>query len=240
MLTSKQHELLMFIDRRLRETGFSPSFDEMKEGMRLKSKSGIHRLIAALEERGFLARRHNRARALEVLRLPENLALGNHSTRAAKTTTAGSGRSTISIGLAGSGANPRPANDTGVVEVPLHGRIAAGPSVEAPHVTGDYITVPAAMLPHGGDQHYALEVVGDSMTGAGIVDGDMVIIRRDTKVENGKVAVVSVDGGATLKRIFRYSDEIELESANVRYPTRAFPFERVTVQGQLVALVRRY
>jgi len=240
MLTRRQHELLSFIDGHLKQRGFSPSFDEMKDALRLKSKAGIHRLVAALEERGFLARRHNRARALEVLRLPESLAAGNSSTCAARTASVGSDRRSVSDGLSGSVANPCPANDTGVIQVPFYGRIAAGLAVEAPHVSADYVDVPTALLPDGGYPHYALEVVGESMIGEGIMDGDMVIIRRDTTVESGKIAAVSVDGGATLKRIFRYSNEIGLESANIRYPTRTFPIDRVTVQGQLVALLRRY
>jgi len=240
MLTRKQHELLVFIDDHLKKTGVSPSFDEMKVGLRLKSKSGIHRLITALEERGFLARRHNRARALAVLRLPENVAVGSRRAGETKNVSASSGRHTVPIGFSGSVADPCPANDIDVIQVPLHGRIAAGLAAEAPHVSGDRLAVPAALLPDGAHDHYALEVAGDSMTEAGILEGDMIIVRRDATVESGKIAVVSVDGDATLKRIFRHGNKIGLEPANVRYSTRVFPSERVTVQGRLVALLRRY
>ena len=150
MLTQRQHELLLFIDDCLKQTGVSPSFDEMKNGMQLKSKSGVHRLITALEERGFLARRHDRARALEVLRLPENLTAGNRSTGAASTVSAGSGYHIVPIGFSGSVVHPCPANDTGVIEVPVYGRIVAGLTVEAPHVSGVYVAVPATLLPDGG------------------------------------------------------------------------------------------
>jgi repressor LexA len=176
MLTRRQHELLLFIDDHLKQTGISPSFDEMKRGMRLKSKSGIHRLIAALEERRFLARRHDRARALEVLRLPENLADGKLFKGAAKTVSPGSGRHTVPICFSGSVANPWPANDIGVIQVPIHGQIAGGLASEALHVSGNYVAVPAALLTDGVHQHYALEVVGDSMTGAGFLEGDMIIL----------------------------------------------------------------
>jgi repressor LexA len=181
MLTQRQHELLFFIHERLKQTGISPSFEEMKRGMRLKSKSGIHRLIAALEDRGFLARRQDRARALEVLRLPQNLADENLFKGAAKTVSAGSGRHPVPIGFLGSVVSPWPANDTGVIQVRIHGQIAGDLAGEAPHVSGDYVAVPAALPPDGFHQHFALQVVGDSMTGAGILEGDMeifVVMRR--------------------------------------------------------------
>jgi repressor LexA len=153
MLTQRQCELLLFIDDHLKQTGVSPSFDEMKNGMQLKSKSGVHRLITALEERGFLARRHDRARALEVLRLPENLTAGNRPIGAASTVSAGSGYHIVPIGFLGSVVHPCPANDNGVIEVPLYDRIAVGLAIEAPHVLGVYLAVPAALLPDGDHEH---------------------------------------------------------------------------------------
>jgi repressor LexA len=282
MLTRRQHELLSFIDDRLKQTGISPSFDEMKDALRLRSKAGIHRLVTALEERGFLARRRNRARALEVLRLPENFVagrakfaassanfgtgsaqfaargsnvgargpnFGTGSTKfaagsaqhdAARTVSAGPGHHSQPIDVPGSIALACRGNCTGVTQVPLRGRIAAGLPVEAPHATGDHLAVPAALLPDGAQQHYALEVAGDSMSEAGILDGDMVIIRRDATIESGAIAVASVAGNATLKRIVRRGNDIVLEAANANYPTRVFPAEMVSLQGQLVALLRRY
>lgn len=213
MLTKRRHELLLLIDRRLREDGVSPSFEEMKDAVGLKSKSGIHRLITALEERGFIRRLPNRARALEVLRLPE---------------TAEANVSML-----------KPATEpAGTVELPKYGKIAAGTPIEALR-GNDTISVPAEMV--GAGQHYALTVAGDSMIEAGILDGDTVIIRRTDTVENGEIAVALVDGcEVTLKKIRRKGNAIALEPCNKDYETRIFSPERVTIQGKLVGLMRNY
>lgn len=240
MLTRKQHELLMFIDRHLRETGFSPSFEEMKGALSLKSKSGIHRLITALEERGFLRRRAHRARALEVIRLPESLA-----PRAARTTTKAPetplGPNVIR-GPFGTHAPARPpaeAQDNAPVTLPLYGRIAAGLPIEALRDNGASVDVPAGLI--GSGDHYALEVAGDSMIDAGILDGDTVIINRAETAENGTIVVALVDENeVTLKRIRRRGNSIALEPANPRHETRIFGPDRVKVQGRLVGLLRRY
>lgn len=238
MLTRKQHELLMFIDRHLRETGFSPSFEEMKAALNLKSKSGIHRLITALEERGFLHRRAHRARALEVIRLPENLA--PKPPRTPKAPEAPLGPNVIR-GPFGSHAPRPPAElpESAPVSLPLYGRIAAGLPIEALRDNGASIDVPAAMLGNG--EHYALEVAGDSMIDAGILDGDTVIISRAETAENGAIVVALVDENeVTLKRIRRRGNSIALEPANPRHETRIFGPDRVRVQGKLVGLLRRY
>ena len=258
MLTRKQHELLMFIDRHLRETGFSPSFEEMKDTLQLKSKSGIHRLITALEERGFLNRRHHRARALEVIRLPQDVRprLG-----AAAPTEAGAGISPQGVapqGVAPPGVAPpgfapnviqgdfsqripgvRAANDAVAIQLPMYGRIAAGLPIEALRDTSTQIEVPVAML--GSGEHYALEVAGDSMIEAGILDGDTVLIRKGETAENGQIVVALVDDAeVTLKRLRRRGNSIALEPCNVRHETRIFPADRVKLQGRMVALLRRY
>lgn len=237
MLTRKQHELLVFIDRHLRQTGFSPSFEEMKEGLNLKSKSGIHRLISALEERGFLARRHHRARALEVLKLPENM----RDSAAAEADANGAGfspnviRGDFSARISG----VRPANDAAAIQLPLYGRIAAGLPIEALRDASQHVDVPTALL--NGGEHYALEVAGDSMVEAGILDGDTVVIRKDDTAENGQIVVALVDENeVTLKRLRRRGNSIALEPCNVRHETRIFPADRVKVQGKLVGLLRRY
>ncbi|MFC7734360.1 transcriptional repressor LexA [Roseomonas sp. GCM10028921] len=243
MLTRKQHELLIFIDRHLRNTGFSPSFEEMKEALNLKSKSGIHRLITALEERGFLKRRAHRARALEVLRLPDSLATRGAQAAAAAQPAAPAPafapnviRGNFAQNLPGA---VRTANDAAAVQLPLYGRIAAGLPIEALRDGGESVEVPAAML--GGGEHYALEVSGDSMIEAGILDGDTVIIRRGDVADNGAIVVALVDENeVTLKRLRRRGNSIALEAANPRYETRIFGPDRVKVQGRLVGLVRRY
>jgi repressor LexA len=238
MLTRKQHELLMFIDRHLRDTGFSPSFEEMKAALNLKSKSGIHRLITALEERGFLRRRAHRARALEVIRLPENLA--PRSPRAPKPVDAPLGPNVIRgpFAAAPPRAAPEPANDA-AVSLPLFGRIAAGVPIEALRDQGASVEVPAALL--GSGEHYALEVAGDSMVDAGILDGDTVLIQRAETAENGAIVVALVDENeVTLKRLRRRGNSIALEPANPRHETRIFGPDRVKVQGRLVGLLRRY
>lgn len=240
MLTRKQHQLLVFIDRHLKQTGFSPSFEEMKGALDLRSKSGIHRLISALEERGFLQRRHHRARALEVIRLPEDM-----QARAAPAETG------VERGVAGFAPNVirgdfsnrlpgvRTANDAAAVQMPMYGRIAAGLPIEALRDSGTQIEVPMALL--GSGEHYALEVAGDSMVEAGIYDGDTVIIRKDESAESGQIVVALVDETeVTLKRLRRRGNSIALEPANQRHETRIFPADRVRVQGRLVALLRRY
>ena len=300
MLTRKQHELLMFIDHHLRETGFSPSFEEMKDMLQLKSKSGIHRLITALEERGFLARRHHRARALEVIRLPNEIhprfgamvtaapeaiagvvpagltPAGVSSPGAPPASIASPGLSPASIastsvastsvaspgilpaGISPAGVAPpgfapnviqgdfsqripgvRAANDAAAIQLPMYGRIAAGLPIEAMRDTTTQIEVPVAML--GTGEHYALEVAGDSMIEAGILDGDTVLIRKGETAENGQIVVALVDDTeVTLKRLRRRGNSIALEPCNVRHETRIFPADRVKVQGRMVALLRRY
>jgi repressor LexA len=223
MLTRQQHKLLVFIDRHLKQSGVSPTFDEMATGLRLASKSGVHRIVSALEERGFLARRHNRARALEVLRLPQDLV-----------------RREGVIGDTPESATRSIANDMDVVQVPFYGRIAAGFALEALHATGDNVAVPAILLPGEPADHYALSVDGDSMQDHGIQHGDIVVIRRDAQVTDGQIGVASVAGGATLKRIRRQGYTLALESGNPKYPTRVFPSENVAIHGQMVALMRRY
>ena len=231
MLTRKQHELLVFIDRRLRETGISPSFDEMKEALDLKSKSGIHRLITGLEERGFIRRLAHRARALEVLRLPENI----------------EGQPAQATGFApklikGDFRLPPAAQTTAArnaMQIPMYGRIAAGTPIEALRDTAT-IEVPGALL--GSGEHYALEVDGDSMIEAGILDGDTAIIRRCDTADNGTIVVALVEGDneVTLKRIRRRGASIALEPANRTFETRIFGPDQIKVQGRLVGLLRRY
>ena len=235
MLTRKQHELLMFIDRHLKETGFSPSFEEMKAALDLKSKSGIHRLISALEERGFLGRRHHRARALEVLRLP---GVPAEETPAAAPPP-GFAPNVIRGDFTGRLPGVRTAKEVGAVELPLYGRIAAGLPIEALRDAGSQIEVPVALV--AGGEHYALEVDGDSMIDAGILDDDIVIIRRGETAENGQIVVAMIDEAeVTLKRLRRRGNSVALEPANARYEAQIFPADRVRVQGRLVALLRRY
>jgi repressor LexA len=237
MLTRKQHELLTFIDRHLKATGFSPSFEEMKEALQLRSKSGIHRLISALEERGFLRRHHHRARALEVVRLPEDLAPRPQAAVASE--PAGFAPNVIRGDFGARLQGVRAANEAAAVQLPLYGRIAAGLPIEALRDNGAQIEVPIALLGNG--EHYALEVAGDSMVEAGILDQDIVVIRRGETAENGQIVVALVDDTeVTLKRLRRRGNSIALEPANRNYETRILPAERVRVQGRLVALLRRY
>jgi repressor LexA len=244
MLTRKQHELLSFIDRHLKETGVSPSFEEMKEALSLRSKSGIHRLISALEERGFLRRHHHRARALEVVRLPENMSQAGARRAAPVAAAAPAQPANFSPNvIRGDFTNRLPgvraAHDAAAVQLPLYGRIAAGLPIEALRDDGAHIEVPMAML--GGGDHFALEVAGDSMIDAGILDGDTVIIRKGETAETGQIIVALIDENeVTLKRIRRRGNSIALEPANARYETRLLPPDRVKVQGRLVALLRRY
>ncbi len=238
MLTRKQHELLLFIHERLKETGIPPSFDEMKEALDLASKSGIHRLITALEERGFIRRLPNRARALEVLRLPDSIAPGLNAARKFSPSVIEG-----SLGRTPPPATKQPAavNDdlAGVVSVPVMGRIAAGVPIDAIQHQTHSIAVPPDML--SGGEHYALEVRGDSMIEAGIFDGDTVIIRETTIANPGEIIVALVDEEeATLKRFRRKGASIALEAANPAYETRIFGPDRVKVQGRLVGLMRRY
>lgn len=237
MLTRKQHELLMFIDQRLKATGVSPSFDEMKDALSLKSKSGIHRLITGLEERGFIRRLPHRARALEVLRLPGNsepapapAAASAAPAKFAPTVIKGDFRSAFSGASRG---------DAEAVTLPLYGKIAAGTPIEALRDHSNSIDVPATML--GGGEHYALTVEGDSMIDAGIFDGDTVVIRRCDVAENGTIVVALVDDGeVTLKRLRRKGASVALEPANKKYETRIFGPDRVKVQGRLIGLLRKY
>ena len=227
MLTRKQHELLLFIDSHLRKTGFSPSFDEMKDGLGLKSKSGIHRLISALEERGFLARRHNRARALEVLRLPDTEQPENVSPAL----------NVIPGGFKGRLQGVRVAEAAGSISLPLYGRIAAGQPIEALRDGGRQVEVPLAFL--GAGEHYALEVSGDSMIEAGILDGDTVIIRKAENAENGQIIVALIDGvEVTLKRLRRKGNTSALAAADPSYEPRIVLAERLSVQWHLVGLLR--
>lgn len=235
MLTRKQHELLTFIDGHLKSTGFSPSFEEMKEALQLRSKSGIHRLISALEERGFLRRRHHRARALEVVRLPNEV--GREVVLPAA--PAPFAPNVIRGDFSGRFPGVRAANEAAAVHLPLYGRIAAGLPIEALRDQGAQIEVPLALLGNG--EHYALEVAGDSMVEAGILDGDTVVIRKGDVAENGQIIVALIDDAeVTLKRLRRRGNSVALEPANQRHEIRIFPADRVKVQGSLVALLRRY
>ena len=227
MLTAKQHELLRFIQHRLEETGISPSFEEMKDALDLKSKSGVHRLISALEERGFIRRLPPRARALEVLREPENVL--------AERKTAPAPDNVVRMPTAPRPAPP-PAND--VVEIPLHGRIAAGMPIEALEGQST-LPVPAALL--GSGEHYALEVSGDSMIEAGILDGDYALVRRTEVARDGDIVVALVrNEEATLKYLRRENGMIRLDPANGAYDPQVYPAHEVQVQGKLAGLLRRY
>ena len=245
MLTRKQHELLIFIDHHLRTTGFSPSFEEMKDALNLRSKSGIHRLISALEERGFLRRHHHRARALEVVKLPETSVA--QAVRAEVSSVAppgfappGFAPNVIRGDFGGNRlAGVRAASDAGAIQLPLYGRIAAGQPIEALRDAGSHIEVPMAML--GSGDHYALEVAGDSMIDAGILDTDTVIIRKGETAETGQIVVAMIDDSeVTLKRLRRRGNTVVLEPANPKYEVRILPADRVKVQGRLVGLLRRY
>lgn len=223
MLTRKQHELICFIDDRLKETGVSPSFEEMKDALDLKSKSGVHRLISALEERQFLRRLPNRARALEVLRMPER---GDAMQKFAPEPTADAPHAPA----------PAPANDT--VEIPLHGRIAAGTPIEALEGQAT-LAVPAALL--GVGEHYALEVAGDSMVEAGILDGDYALIRKQEVARDGEIVVALIDDAeATLKYFRREGAMVRLDPANRAYDPQRYRPQQVRVQGKLAGLLRRY
>jgi repressor LexA len=231
MLTRKQHELLMFIHERIKETGVSPSFDEMKAALDLASKSGIHRLITALEERGFLRRLPHRARALEIVRLPQEASAG--SARPSEPF-----RPQVVEGGRKAPALPAAAND--VRELPVLGRIAAGTPIEAIQHERERLPVPEALL--GSGEHFVLEVAGDSMIDAGILDGDQVVIKKGDTANSGEIVVAFViaDGEATLKRLRKKGASIALEAANPKYQTRVFGPDQIEVQGKLVGLIRRY
>ncbi|MFS0771369.1 transcriptional repressor LexA [Sphingomonas sp. 1P08PE] len=232
MLTRKQHELVCFINDRLKDTGVSPSFEEMKEALDLKSKSGVHRLISALEERQFIRRLPNRARALEVLRMPD---------RPEKVEKKARGR--VNVGGANVGGQSQlpqhsraPAND--VVEIPLHGRIAAGVPIEA-FEGSTMLSVPAALLGQG--DHYALEVSGDSMVEAGILDGDYALVRRTEVARDGEIVVALIDEAeATLKFFRREGTMVRLDPANRSYDPQRYAPQQVRIQGKLSGLLRRY
>jgi repressor LexA len=218
MLTAKQRELLQFIHERLRESGVSPSFDEMRDALDLKSKSGVHRLISALEERQFIRRLPNRARALEVIKMPETVS------------------PTLAAAMATKTVVPAAANDT--IEIPLHGRIAAGTPIEALQGTEGF-AVPAALL--GPGEHYALEVSGDSMVEEGILDGDFALIRKVDSARDGEIVVALIDNEeATLKTYRREGQMIRLDPANRAYEPQRYDEGRVSIQGRLAGLIRRY
>ena len=248
MLTRKQNELLLFINKRLNDDGVSPSFDEMKEALRLKSKSGIHRLITGLEERGFLRRLPHRARALQVVKLPESAAMPAPNVTPLLAEARRAGFSDAREGFVPQivRADRMPlagaimaANEAQALSLPLYGRIAAGTPIEALQTRLAEIPVPATM--NGGGEHYALEVTGDSMINAGILDGDTVIIKKSETANTGDIVVALVDDSeATLKRLRRRGDSIALEAANPAYETRLYGADRVRVQGTLVGLIRRY
>jgi repressor LexA len=227
MLTAKQHELIRFIQQRLEETGISPSFEEMKEALDLKSKSGVHRLISALEERGFIRRLANRARALEVIKMPED------ATPTGRTMPVSD---LVARATSPTPAAPQPAND--IIDVPLHGRIAAGAPIEA--LEGQTsMPVPAALL--GPGEHYALEVSGDSMIEAGIFDGDYALVRRTDTARDGEIVVALVrNEEATLKYLRRENGMVRLDPANGAYDPQVYAPHEVVVQGKLAGLLRRY
>ncbi len=236
MLTKKQHQLLLFIRDRMARDGVAPSFDEMKEALDLQSKSGIHRLIMALEERGFLRRLPHRARALEVIKLPDNM-----PERPTAPDRAGFTPNVITGNFSGAmaGASVKASQTSETIELPLYGKIAAGTPIEALRSPSDHVGVPGALL--GSGDHYALTIEGDSMVDAGIHDGDTVIIKKCDTADNGAIVVALVDNEeATLKRLRRKGESIALEPANKSYETRIFGPDRVRVQGKLVGLMRRY
>ncbi|CAN5220825.1 transcriptional repressor LexA [soil metagenome] len=227
MLTAKQQQLLLFIKQHLERGGVSPSFEEMKEALDLKSKSGIHRLISALEERGFIRRLANRARALEVLKLPEGLVLLPTKSPVVPPALA-----------AKSQPAPLPLAANDVIEVPLHGRIAAGVPIEALEGSSS-LSVPAALL--GSGEHYALEVAGDSMVEAGILDGDFALIQRTETARDGQIVVALIDeSDATLKYFRREGPRVRLDPANSAYEPQLYEAGRVRIQGKLAGLLRRY
>lgn len=222
MLTPKQHDLLMFIHSRLEDSGVSPSFDEMKDALGLRSKSGIHRLITALEERGFIRRLAHRARALEVIKLPESYSQTNSDNN-------------VVVGP----FRLKKQEERSEVELPLHGKIAAGTPIEALEDVDRYVSVPPTMA--GDGSHYALEVSGESMIEAGILDGDLVVIERCESARDGEIVVALVDDNeATLKTLRKRGPDVLLEPSNRDYETQVLPANRVRIQGRLAGLLRRY
>jgi repressor LexA len=231
MLTRKQLELLRFVHERLKETGVPPSFDEMKDALDLRSKSGIHRLITALEERGFIRRLPNRARAIEVLKLPESMSQGSGRSRGFTPSVIEGNLGRVRSGSEEEGGRP--------IAVPIMGRIAAGTPVEAIQTRSAIINVPPDLLTAG--DHFALEVRGDSMIDAGILDGDTVLLRKTENADTGDIVVALIDDEeATLKRFRRRGASIALEPANSTHEVRILPPNRVRIQGKLVGLLRRY
>ena len=220
MLTKKQYDLLVLIDNKLKTEGVSPSFDEMKDCLGLKSKSGVHRLISSLEERHFIRRLPHKARAIEVIRHPVSSDYEKSSDNAFKTL-------------------PLVNTDYSTTQIPLYGKIAAGTPIEALRDENEFVSVPNDML--GVGEHYALQVEGDSMVEAGILDGDTVVIQRTNTTENGAIVVALVDGyEVTLKKLFCRKGQIDLVPANKNYKTRTFDADRISVQGRLVGLMRNY
>jgi len=236
MLTRKQHELLMFVHERMKESGVPPSFDEMKDALDLKSKSGIHRLITALEERGFIRRLPNRARAIEIIKLPDSMnpTLGGKRSKFEPSIIQGDlGRVKKPVTI------NKSSSDNATVSIPVMGRIAAGTPIEAIQNHSHTLSIPPQML--GPGEHFALEIRGDSMIDAGIFDGDTVLIHKQNSASSGEIVVALVDDEeATLKRLRRKGNSIALEAANPAYETRIFGPERVAVQGKLVGLLRKY
>lgn len=238
MLTRKQYDLLMFIHKRVQRDGVSPSFDEMKAALDLRSKSGIHRLITALEERGFIRRLPHRARAIEITRLPENMGQGRGGFRPS-VIEGDRGRAASADAIAGLGGRPVD-EEREVRTVPLIGRIAAGLPIEALQQGAVQIGVPSSMTSASGE-HYALEVKGDSMIDAGIQEGDVVVVRRQSTANTGDIVVALIDDHeATLKRLRRKGGAIALEAANPAYETRLYRSDQVKIQGRMVGLIRTY
>lgn len=241
MLTRKQHQLLLFIARRLNERGISPSFDEMREALGLKSKSGVHRLITGLEERHFIRRLPHRARALEVLRMPDSMAPADAPGAPARgfSPTVIKGDFTAAVPPAPRAVARADDGEAGSIALPLYGKIAAGTPIEALRDETETIHVPASMI--GAGEYYALKIEGDSMVDAGIYDGDTAIIQRCQTADNGTIVVALVDNGeVTLKRLRRRGQSIALEPANKAYETRIFGPDQVKIQGRIVGLFRRY
>ncbi len=239
MLTRKQYELLMYIHERLNASGISPSFDEMKDALGLKSKSGIHRLITGLEERGFIKRLPHRARALEIQRLPDNATVSVRRPAPGSEAAASGFTPNVVRGDFSGAMRGTVGREAEAVELPLYGRIAAGTPIEALRDQSASFGVPASLL--GAGEHYVLEIDGDSMIEAGIFESDLAVIQRCDTAENGSIVVALIDENeATLKRLRRKGDSVALEPANPRYETRIFGPDQVKIQGRLVGLIRRF
>lgn len=235
MLTKKQQQLLVFIKNRLDDQGISPSFEEMKKALGLQSKSGVHRLIKALEERGFIRRLPNRARALEIIKLPDASSLPHQKELELENSAKGN----VVSGVFGPKSGLQARSDVEVVEIPLHGRIAAGTPIEALQNNDSFLSIPQSMIGRGA--HYALEVSGDSMIDLGIYDGDTAIIKQVNTADNGDIIVALIDGEeATLKTLHKRGHQVALKPANKDYSTQILPSDKVQIQGRLVGLLRRY